>query len=558
MRKILISILTIIFTMGLVGGDTSAQVTDSVSAGKLYVLQPEWIDVHTAPSALAPVATKVPQGFVVRVIASPEKVNGVNWWYITTSNYGWIPETIDGSPTLTLFSTELLEQTIAETTEILTDDPQNLAALFQRAMAYFGLKDFDASIADFDVAIEVDSSLAYLYGWRGDVNLVAYRFPEAEADFTKAIELDPTEAMYFIRRGVVLEQLDRPYDAEYDYQQASELSPTYAVPVNNIGNIRRYYGDYSSATSQYEKAMELDPHYGRPYYNRAFVKSDQGNYISALDDFTKAIQIDPYDPTAYNYRGQFLDFQFGNPSAAIGDFTRAIELDNYYAEAYGGRGIAYSRLENYELALPDFERAVELDPTDENTFYNLATAQIYMGDLQGSLANFNHSLELGPVVNVRLYLYRGELNLALGNYQNAVDDLTSYIEITTYYTNNFYYDLVSHLLRASAYAYMEDYEAAAEDLQYGVQNAPQFTGEYGVYPMGYRVVNNHGQRISVVEGKIAQNPNDASLYLRIANINLEAGRWDEALDFYEQYLALAPNEEENLSSLILVLQILVG
>ncbi|KAB2864480.1 MAG: tetratricopeptide repeat protein, partial [Anaerolineae bacterium] len=411
MRKLLISILTIIFAMSLVGGDTSAQSPNSVSVGQLYVLQPEWVEVHTAPSAFAPVATKVPQGHVVRVVAGPREVDGLNWWYITPRNYGWVPEVVENIATFELFSNEFMEQTISETNSVLAQDSQNVSALFQRAMAYFALGDHSASIADFDAAIALDNDAAYLYGWRGEVNLDRYTYGDSIADFNEAIALDPTEPNYLIRRGIAREHIYRQYDAEYDYLDAMELVPSYAVPVNNLGNIRRFEGSYTLAISQYEKAMELDPNFGRPYYNRALAKQYQGDYIGALDDYGRALAVDPYDASTYYYRGELLIDYFGNQSAAISDFSNAIELESDFAEAYVARGVAYGLSENYELARSDLEKATELNPNESDGFYNLGSIYAHLGLFEESLTSYEQAMDLSQHWYENGLVYRGQIHL---------------------------------------------------------------------------------------------------------------------------------------------------
>ena len=52
-----------------------------------------------------------------------------------------------------------------------------------------------------------------------------------------------------------------------------------------------------------------------------------------------------------------------NPTKALKFLDRAIQLNPNKVEAYTGRGQAYQKLNNFDLALKNFNKAIELEPT---------------------------------------------------------------------------------------------------------------------------------------------------------------------------------------------------
>ncbi len=64
----------------------------------------------------------------------------------------------------------------------------------------------------------------------------------------------------------------------------------------------------------------------------------------------------------FNSRGQTKLVIDKDYQGSIEDFTHAINFDSNDANSYVGRGIAYQKIGNTNLALKDFEKAVSLNP----------------------------------------------------------------------------------------------------------------------------------------------------------------------------------------------------
>ena len=84
------------------------------------------------------------------------------------------------------------DKTIADCTETIRLNPNDVEAYSVRGLVYLGIGNFDRAIADFDEAIRRDPKDAKAYGHRA----MAYRAKgdarHAEADHAEAVRLDPT------------------------------------------------------------------------------------------------------------------------------------------------------------------------------------------------------------------------------------------------------------------------------------------------------------------------------------------------------------------------------
>jgi tetratricopeptide (TPR) repeat protein len=69
-------------------------------------------------------------------------------------------------------------------------------------------------------------------------------------------------------------------------------------------------------------------------------------------------------------------FQSDRSIEAIKDFTRALELEPDHFDALLGRGLAYSKIENYSASIDDLQRASAARRADELSAFALATSAL--------------------------------------------------------------------------------------------------------------------------------------------------------------------------------------
>jgi tetratricopeptide (TPR) repeat protein len=94
-----------------------------------------------------------------------------------------------------------------------------------RGTAYFDRRDFAHAIADYDMAIAIDPSVAMYISDRGNTRLQMGEKEAAIADFSRAIEVDPNYAAAYIRRGRAFLASDELERAEADFAKALQLAP---------------------------------------------------------------------------------------------------------------------------------------------------------------------------------------------------------------------------------------------------------------------------------------------------------------------------------------------
>ncbi len=115
------------------------------------------------------------------------------------------------------------QQPKVEAVPVSTPKPPDFAFFQNRANANFVMGEYDAAIADYNKAVELNPKEPTIYFSRALAHFNNKSFNPAIADFDKVIELDPKEAMAYFKRGAALEKVGNFEKALSDYQKAVEL-----------------------------------------------------------------------------------------------------------------------------------------------------------------------------------------------------------------------------------------------------------------------------------------------------------------------------------------------
>ena len=176
------------------------------------------------------------------------------------------------------------------------------------------------------------------------------------------------------------------------------------------------------------------------------------NYLAAKASFEEAARLGPTLPEAYLYRGKVQ----WDDALALADFDKAIELKPNYAEAFFERGLQRDLNNDRTGALSDYNRAIELNPRYVEAY--MTRAVLYLLDGKGMLAIADYTRVIALKPDGTSYYVRGNSYLEIGQYANAVKDLTTSIRLDpTYYW--------SYMQRAKAYRNLGKFRLAFADEQ---------------------------------------------------------------------------------------------
>jgi tetratricopeptide (TPR) repeat protein len=186
-------------------------------------------------------------------------------------------------------------QRIEACTKRLADDPNNVAAYYERACAFLVQHDCKRAAADLDEVIRRDPADAEAYRERGGVLVDLGALPAAIGEFTKAIHLDPDAADGYVGRARAYGAMERTAEALADCANALRLDPRLAAAHVFQGWIRFNRREYDEAIADYSEALRLSPADADTYTRRAGAYQLKGYYGGAIADCKHALQLDSGD-----------------------------------------------------------------------------------------------------------------------------------------------------------------------------------------------------------------------------------------------------------------------
>jgi len=181
-------------------------------------------------------------------------------------------------------------------TEILdkaTEGKVKKFAFIYRAFAKNGLNDFNAAIADFDKAVELDPGDLGTYIDRGQSRIYANNFAAAIKDFEFVLSKDSVNkqgqnALFYLA-NIAYKEGEFELSIRY-YDKLILLTPKDYELYFNRGAAKGMIMDSRSSIKDYDKAIELKADYKEAYANRGVAKinllTTKGN-ISPKKEETK-------------------------------------------------------------------------------------------------------------------------------------------------------------------------------------------------------------------------------------------------------------------------------
>jgi len=148
--------------------------------------------------------------------------------------------------------------------------------------------------------------------------------------------------------------------------------------------------------------------------------------------------------------------------------------------AYHNRGLAYSRLGEYDKAIEDYRRAIELKPAYADTYSNLGIALLNKGLREDAIRNYRIAISLNPE------LANAHHNLAVVLYMSGdVSEALEHYRIVAVLRPD---DAGAHADLGSAFGAMGEYDKAIEQFQLALRLRPNFADAHYNLATAYRMM----------------------------------------------------------------------
>lgn len=365
-------------------------------------------------------------------------------------------------------------------------EPDEAEHYYDRSWSYCCMDRYEDSIVDINKAIEIDPKTSLLYYDRGRFEYWAERYKDGIVSLSKGIKMKPTENKYLVRGNcyMAIEEFDL---ALSDFNSSIEIDPEFARAYYRRGILYKKMELLEKAVQDFKKAIELDPKYYDAMTELGFILIQMGKK-NAMKYFNKAIKI---NPCASNYfsrvaaRAEMLkrqkaienfasgkvtkdncyaDCTFNEKQAKddIKDLDKAIAFEPDDAYYYRLRVSRYNYLKQYENALSDSEKLLELEPDDEELHLAVAYCKYNTDKFAEAIEGIDAYLKMiDGSGDDFLYQTRGNANYELGNFEDALKDLSKSIVLKETADSYYYRGLVNFRLQHFIQSY-KDFKKALE------------------------------------------------------------------------------------------------
>ncbi|MEP6809744.1 MAG: tetratricopeptide repeat protein [Chthoniobacterales bacterium] len=267
------------------------------------------------------------------------------------------------------------------------------------------------------------------------------QWPEEEAALSQLLALEDTAADH-VQRALVRRRLHRWPEAIEDVRRAQALQPE-APEVRAATKLFGQVGKFLTGIQDLDARLASAPEDDHLLADRALLLLRSGDPELALADGEAASKIAPWAMRPRLFAGLALialdrkkearatginpQFQLDSltPEAleSISRLDAEISVERTNPEFYLSRAWQLNDLGQPALALEDAESALRFDPKSAGALAEIAYAESKLGRTDEAFAHIQQATELDPNL-ATAWNYRGELEMALGQFEPAIESLT--------------------------------------------------------------------------------------------------------------------------------------
>ncbi len=338
-----------------------------------------------------------------------------------------------------------------------------------------------------------------------DVHLAAARLPEAKAELENVLERDPNDLYALFNMGVTLRRMARYDEAQAIFDKVSGIDKNYPGLALERGVLFETSGQAQRALEMYQEALLKAPNDPDLMLRVGSAQVASGHASQAEETLRKVLQARPNSAEANHYLGRSLLLKGTNLTEALQKLQRAAEIDPNRAEYWLFIGWAANDAGQPQAAHDSLRKALELDKS-------LADA----------------------------YWQRGVLGRRQGAVRDAERDLLKALELKP---SRF----EAHATLAEVYEETRRWDQAQAAWRKAITGDP--SNSFWHYKLG-RLLYSNGNRgeageevAKAVELSSKETSRPAWLweaYMILAESNRAAGKRQQAIDYYQEFLKLAP------------------
>lgn len=211
---------------------------------------------------------------------------------------------------------------------------------------------------------------------------------------------------YILYNGAKLSEEDKSYEAMIYYRAALVIDKSniiamfgYAKTCKDIFNLREDKSEkeelINESLTYFEKIILKDESYAPAYYYLGFLYSNKKMFEKAKDAWEKYVNISEDFQTKDEIRvrlehiDDMVKYEVGYNLVLDGKYDDGLDMllpltqkDDEWWNLYFFIGLAYRRLENYEMAIDYYKKVLLLKPSQADANNELGLCYTYIGDFE--------------------------------------------------------------------------------------------------------------------------------------------------------------------------------
>ncbi|MBO0348778.1 tetratricopeptide repeat protein [Phormidium pseudopriestleyi FRX01] len=435
---------------------------------------------------------------------------------------------------------------------------EDAEALLHIGEYYYQKGKLTEAIAACEKAVSLQPNLALAYKILGNARLAGRQLEAAQQCYLKALEIQPDCAEVYGNLGTVLAQQQNWDQAILADQKALELQPTFAGVYRNLANVLERVGKAQDAAMCRYRALSLEPQgmTALECLKLGNILIIEGKQEEALTCYRRAIELNPQLSPAYHNLGEI----FSNKQewyAAITAYGQAITVKVENGRSHYGLLKALVELERWEEAVRAYQQGIQLKVTSAEIYQQLADALTKLQRWEEAASAYRQAIELNSD-NSWSHNNLGDALLKLQRWEEAVVAYRRAIGLNP----EFHW---SHYNLGEALSQLEQWDEAVAAYRQAVKLQPDLpwisqklgdalreramldlAAALGCYR---QAIQEHPEDLQNYHKALEIQPDDAELYVQLANGLAKQGQLDGAIVFYQMALQLQPNDAEILQQL---------
>ncbi|KAI8991269.1 hypothetical protein BDF20DRAFT_904021 [Mycotypha africana] len=383
-------------------------------------------------------------------------------------------------------------------------------------------------------------------------------------DCNEALRLDPVYVKALNRRAYALEKKGELEDALYDFtcvcildsfkndaasqamervlklvseKKAKEIMKTKKPRLPSPTFVNAYLDSFRPVVQ--DLASIADEETGDAYYAKAYRAIAEKDYNSALEACEKAVELGcskAYQAYALNLMGTFA-FLKGNTSQALDYFNKAIEADPKYVQSYIKRSSIYMEQGDVESTFKQFDEAIAINPSDPDIYYHRGQVNYISGNYDAAAKDYSESIKLDDSfvyahIQLGVVQYKlGSVSSSMSTFKNTLKKFANSTDVHNYYGE----------LLVDQQKLPEAIEMFGKAMTLDPKNPLPYINKAMLM---YQVMGDVEEATQLCKNALEMDPACDAAVASLAQILLEQGKPEEALQYYEMAIDLARTEAE--------------